>query len=163
MKTYPYDRDAAEAYAHEWAFKRNQKYYDFSEIGGDCTNFVSQSLYAGTGIMNDEPNGWHYHGLNSRAPAWTSVKYLYEFLIGNKGPGPFGHAGTIEELSEGDIIQLKLTEEDFSHSLLVINVGRPLGSDSVLVAAHSQDSDYRPLNTYAITDKRFIIIDGYRK
>ncbi|MDR1000580.1 MAG: amidase domain-containing protein [Clostridiales bacterium] len=163
MNIYPYDRDAAVAYAHDMAFKRNKDYYDFSEIGGDCTNFVSQCLYAGTGVMNGASDGWYYYGLNNRSPSWTSVTYLYKFLTSNKGSGPFGHAGTIEELSEGDIVQLKLAEADFSHSLLVVDVGRPLGLGSVLIAAHSIDSDYRPLSTYTISDKRFIIIDGYRK
>jgi hypothetical protein len=47
--------------------------------------------------------------------------------------------------------------------LLLVVVGRPLGLGSVFTAAHSIDSDYRPLNTYEIKGKRFIIIDGYRK
>lgn len=28
---------------------RSPAYYDFSRIGGDCTNFASQGLYAGAG------------------------------------------------------------------------------------------------------------------
>ena len=47
MVIKPYDRRAAVEYAHKWAFGRNPEFYDFSEIGGDCTNFASQCLYAG--------------------------------------------------------------------------------------------------------------------
>lgn len=52
MKTVDYDRPQAVAYARKWAFGRNSQYYDFSGLGGDCTNFVSQCLYAGSKVMN---------------------------------------------------------------------------------------------------------------
>ena len=66
----PYDRAKAVAYAHEWAYGRNPRFYDFSNIGGDCTNFASQCLYAGSGVMNYSPtNGWYYINLNSRSPS----------------------------------------------------------------------------------------------
>ena len=61
IQLLPYNRRAAVAYAHKWAYTRNPAFYDFSEIGGDCTNFASQCLYAGTGIMNFTPDfGWYY-------------------------------------------------------------------------------------------------------
>ena len=47
MPLIPYDRSAAVTYAHRWAFGRNPRYYNFDELGGDCTNFASQCLYAG--------------------------------------------------------------------------------------------------------------------
>lgn len=42
-----YDREKAVAYAHKWAYGRNPAYADFSAMGGDCTNFLSQCLHAG--------------------------------------------------------------------------------------------------------------------
>ncbi|HOA54831.1 MAG TPA: amidase domain-containing protein, partial [Clostridiales bacterium] len=57
----PYDRDKAVRYAHRWAYERNPAYYDFEKLGGDCTNFASQCIYAGSGIMNHTPvYGWYY-------------------------------------------------------------------------------------------------------
>ena len=50
-----YDRRAAVFYAHEWAFERNPKLYDYEKIGGECSNFDSQCLYAGRGITNFTP------------------------------------------------------------------------------------------------------------
>ena len=55
MEISEYNRNAAYEYARKWAFKRNPAYYDFSEIGGDCTNFASQCIYAGAGVMNYTP------------------------------------------------------------------------------------------------------------
>jgi hypothetical protein len=42
-----YDPRKAISYAKEWAHKRNPKYHDYSNEGGDCANFVSQCLIAG--------------------------------------------------------------------------------------------------------------------
>ena len=35
MALRPYDRRAAVLYAHEWAYGRNPKFYDYERIGGD--------------------------------------------------------------------------------------------------------------------------------
>jgi hypothetical protein len=165
MNEYTYDREAAVAYAHDWAFSRNPEYYDFERIGGDCTNFVSQCIYAATGKMNPTPEtGWFYYDINDRAPAWTSVIYIYNFLINNKSVGPFGHQVPLNEIAVGDLVQLRMDKSDYQHTPIIVSIGKPLGLDSILVAAHSYDSDYRPLNTYKnVQAMRFIHIDGYRK
>ncbi len=51
----PYDRAAALRYAEQWAMRRNPDFFDFEELGGDCTNFASQCLYAGSRVMNFAP------------------------------------------------------------------------------------------------------------
>jgi hypothetical protein len=38
-----YDRSAAVAYAHKWAYSRNPAYYNYDKLGGDCTNFASHA------------------------------------------------------------------------------------------------------------------------
>ena len=50
-----YDRFRAVAYALRWALSRNPRYFDFEDIGGDCTNYVSQCMCAGGGVMNYAP------------------------------------------------------------------------------------------------------------
>ena len=92
IQLLPYNRRAAVAYAHKWAYSRNPAFYDFSEIGGDCTNFASQCLYAGTGIMNFSPDfGWYYIDATDRAPAWTGVPFFWEFMTRSQPTdGPFG-------------------------------------------------------------------------
>ena len=92
LERIPYDRRAAVAYAHQWAYGRNPDFYDYEEIGGDCTNFASQCLYAGTGVMNFDPvYGWFYRDPNDKAPAWTGVEYFFDFITRQPpSPGPFG-------------------------------------------------------------------------
>ena len=88
FEIHPYDREAAVAYAHEWAYRRNPKYLDFENIGGDCTNFASQCLYAGSGVQNYTPvYGWYYISPSRRSASWTGVQYFYNFLTGNQGIG----------------------------------------------------------------------------
>ena len=51
-----YDRSAAVLYAHQWAYGRNPAFYDYENVGGDCTNFASQCVFAGSGVMNFTPD-----------------------------------------------------------------------------------------------------------
>ena len=162
IRLLPYDRKAAVLYAHQWAFRRNPQYYDFSAIGGDCTNFASQCLYAGTGVMNYTPDfGWYYIDANQKAPAWTGVEYLWNFLI-RRGPsvGPVGEPCRIQDLRPGDLIQLSFQGESFQHSPIVVAAGWPATPENILVAAHSYDADNRPLSTYQYQDIRYLHITG---
>lgn len=158
MRTIPYDRGAAAAYAERWALSRNPAYYNFDELGGDCTNFISQCLYAGSGTMNFTPNtGWYYVNLNRRSPAWTGVEFLYRFLTQNRGPGPYARAVGLRELQVGDVIQLGTEDGRYYHSLLVLSP-----DPSVYVAAHSQDALWRPLDSYVYGRLRGLHILGVR-
>lgn len=157
-----YNRRAAVAYAHRWAYGRNPAYYDYEQLGGDCTNFASQCIYAGCGIMNFTPTfGWYYIDANQKAPAWTGVQYLYNFLTRRgMSVGPVGEECTPEELRPGDLIQLSFEEEGFQHSPVVVSVGTPAVPENILLAAHSFDADNRPLSTYEYRDIRMIHITG---
>ena len=158
----PYNRQAAVDYAKTWALSRNPAYYDFTGIGGDCTNFISQCLYAGTGVMNYTPTfGWFYINASRRAPAWTGVNYLYNFLIKNQTIAVFGEEVPIEEVQLGDIIQLARTDVGFYHSLIITDVGDLPSVDNILICTHSIDSLDRALNTYEYDTLRCLHILGY--
>ena len=158
MRIIPYNRDGAYEYARTWALKRNPRYYDFSKIGGDCTSFVSQCIFAGTGIMNYTPvTGWYYISADNRTASWTSVEYLYAFLTQNNSSGPFGKEVSSAEINVGDIVQLGNENGDFYHSLIIIST-KPV----IMVAAHDFDAWERPIDFYRSSVKRFIHIDGAR-
>ena len=158
----PYNREAAVQYAHRWAYGRNPRFYDYEELGGDCTNYASQSLYAGTGIMNYTPTfGWYYINGNDKAPAWTGVPYFFNFMTrGEQSPGPFGIEAALEQLLPGDFVQLRFAYDRYGHTPIIVEMGDPPTLANTLVAAHSQDVDYRPLNTYHYQSIRFIHILG---
>lgn len=154
-----YNRDAAVAYAKEWAYRRNPRYFDFSDIGGDCTNFASQCIYAGAGVMNYTPVfGWFYISTNNRTPSWTGVNELYRFLVNNRSAGPQGRVVPLSMIDDGDIVQLQFVGSDkFDHTPVVVDRGRGT-PDTVLIAAHSRDSDCRPISTYRYVNLRPIHI-----
>ena len=160
----PYNREAAVAYAHTWAYRRNPAYFDFSGIGGDCTNFASQCIYAGAGVMNFTPlYGWFYRTANDRTPSWTGVQYLYDFLTRNLGAGPFATEVSLSQLEPGDVVQLAIDREDrYQHTPVVVRIDGEPSLTNVLVAAHSNDVDYRPLSTYNIRRIRCLHIEGVR-
>lgn len=158
-----YDRMAAVAYAHKWAFGRNPAFYDYENLGGDCTNFASQCLYAGIGVMNFTPvYGWYYIDANQKAPAWTGVTYFYNFLTraAPMGPGPVGVETDISSVLPGDFVQLQFRADAYSHTPIIVSVGNPPNAENILVAAHSYDADHRPLSTYTVLGYRFIHILG---
>ncbi len=161
----PYDRDEAVKYAHKWAYGRNPAYYDFEHIGGDCTNFASQVIYAGAKIMNYTPvYGWYYRNINDRTPSWTGVNFLYNFLVNNEGPGPFAEKVDVKDIMPGDIIQLSFTGGGiFNHSPVVVQTGSPPRLDNILIAAHTIDRDYYPITNYSWVDIRFLHIVGVRR
>ena len=80
--TVTYNRDKSVEYAHQWAYGRNPAYYNFDQLGGDCTSFISQCLYAGCGVMNyTRDTGWYYISSYDRAAAWSGVEFLHRFLL----------------------------------------------------------------------------------
>lgn len=158
MREIPYNRDAAVNYARTWALKRNHAYYDFEKIGGDCTNFASQSIYAGSGIMNYTPvTGWYYRSPADRSASWTGVAYLYKFLVNNRSVGPYAHVVSQSEVQPGDIVQLGTHGGHFYHSPVITAV-----TPTILVAAHTFDALDRPLSSYIYDVARFLHIDGVR-
>lgn len=160
MTNLIYDRNLAVQYAKKWAFRRNPAFYDFSNIGGDCTNFASQCIFAGAGIMNYTPiTGWYYISANDRTASWTGVEYLYNFLTGNEGEGPYAKEVPLSELEIGDVVQLGRETGDFYHTPVVVGFSR----GQILVAAHSYDAYNKPLFSYNFDRVRGLHILGVRK
>ncbi len=154
-----YNRERALEYVQRWALERNPLFLDYEGLGGDCTSFASQALYAGSCRMNFTPTtGWYFISDAQRSAAWTGVEYLYNFLVSNDGIGPYGREVFADEALPGDIIQLSDADGDFYHTLIII------GSENneFKVAAHSEDSYDRALSSYNYTGLRYIHIDGVR-
>ena len=166
MRIIPYDRNAAVDYARKWAFSRNPLYYNFDRVGGDCTNFASQCLFAGCGVMNFTPDiGWYYRSLNDRAAAWTGVEFFAKFLFDNAQDGgvgdglsPFAAETAVENLQIGDFIQFGRATGDFYHTPVVVG----FSGGVPLLAAHTYDAFNRPLTGYSHERLRCLHILGAR-
>lgn len=158
MQEISYNRGAAVAYARKWALGRNPEYYDFEKLGGDCTNFASQCIYAGARTMNfTSVLGWYYRSSYDRTASWTGVEYLYNFLVNNRGIGPYARVVPPREAKPGDIVQLGTESGGFYHSPVITAV-----TPTIMVAAHTYDALDRPLYSYVYEMVRFLHIEGVR-
>ncbi len=150
----PYDRAVAVAYARQWAYRRNPAYLDFELLGGDCTNFASQVLLAGGLSMDHQPvYGWYYIDANRRTASWTSVHYLYRYLLGLDTDRPRAAEVPLSQIQIGDIVQLAFSGQHYQHSPVVVAVEAPT-PDRIFIAAHTTDAYHRPLSSYLYSAMR---------
>lgn len=155
-----YNREQALNYTHTWAFRRNPSFADFEEMGGDCTNFVSQCLLAGGASQIYSPlYGWYFRNLYDRAPAWSGVDAFYRFIKQERKTGPYAIECKPEEVIPGDIVQFATAGSRFHHAAIIVDItGKPITTSNIKIACHSFDSDYRPLSTYNIRMIRYLHI-----
>jgi hypothetical protein len=158
MAVVEYRRLDAVRYAAAWALSRNPVYPDFTDMGGDCANFISQCLRAGGAPMNYTKDiGWYYRSMNDRAPAWSGAVFLHRFLTRTQGEGIFARQiQRTEQLEKGDLIFLT-SGGSIYHSLLVLQA-----KADPLVAAHTADSLMRPLSDYENAGRLLMHIEGIR-
>ena len=167
LVTKPYNRERAVEYARRWALDRNPLFIDFTEIGGNCTNFVSQAVLAGSCTMNYTPDfGWYYISEDNRAPAWSGVEYFFDYITEtplfreqNGGVGPFATVVEREAVMLGDVVQYANRAGDWYHTVIVTG----FDGEEILISAQSDDALDRPVSSYrsAVT-KRYLHIEGVR-
>jgi hypothetical protein len=164
LVTKPYNRERAVKYAKRWALERNPLFIDFTGIGGNCTNFVSQAILAGSCTMNYTPDfGWYYANENDRAPAWSGVEFFYDFMTGaptflekNGGVGPFAMEVPRARVELGDVAQYANSQGDWYHTVMITG----FDGDEILVSAQSNDALDRPLSTYEYASLRILHLLG---
>ncbi len=155
----PYNRERAVMYARKFALARNPIFYTFEGIGGNCTNFASQCVLAGSCVMNYTPvYGWYYLSLNRRSASWTGVDFFYNFFTTNTDVGPYGRELPIENAEIGDLIQLQNQEDLYYHTLVISQITE----NDIFICANSNDALDRPLSSYTYKSLRLIHVDGVR-
>src|SRR5262252_5579825 len=86
---FAYNGAAAAAYADTYWQNYNPAWPSFANSGGDCTNFVSQALYAGGINMRPSPTftgdaAWYMVKKRSRwsyATPWVNAQHQSNFLL----------------------------------------------------------------------------------
>ena len=137
-----YNRMTAAAYATAWAHGRNPLWAnDGSPIGGgDCTNFVSQALYAGGWVMRypsyKDTSSWFSTVLDytrkERSMSWASANHFSSFLKWSGRARPC----LLPEILIGDILQQYLPGKDYpSHTMMVTQVSK----GRLYLSYHSND------------------------
>ena len=101
--------------------------------------------------------GWYYRSSYDRTASWTGVEYLYQFLVNNRGLGPYARLVLQAKAEPGDIVQFGTESGGFYHAPVIISV-----TSTIMVAAHSDDALDRPLSSYDYEIARFLHIEGVR-
>jgi Putative amidase domain len=163
---HDFNRTAMREYARRHYNDPNKAFYDFTNLGGDCTNFTSQIIHAGGAPMDSEGKyKWYYYSLNSRSPSWTGTMFLYDYLINNDGLGPHGVDSDFYNVITGDVIQIDFNNDNiYTHSPSVVQPYiRGSGNLYTLtVAARTYNFYNRPILTYPGV-KRYIHLTQYFK
>lgn len=115
-----YDYSAMATYLETYWEDYNPAYRDFSDEGGDCTNFVSQALRAGGW---EDVSGWYksadywwYNNLN-QTWSWVNVDYLGDFA---RSSGRCTMLTNVWYLGIGDFLQVKPASSSSKvHSMMV--------------------------------------------
>jgi len=126
-----YSREEAVKYAQRYALVPNKQYKYFGvnqNMGGDCTNFVSQCLYAG-GIpfsYNKRNPWWYNFNMNKKevcSLSWSVANSLYWHLIKNAENRTAGAKGmetnNVLDLELGDLIFYENKKGIIFHSTII--------------------------------------------
>ncbi|MBB6671086.1 amidase domain-containing protein [Cohnella nanjingensis] len=159
IRAAPYRREAAAAYAEQWWDKPNPAYEEF-EV--NCTNYVSQGLFAGGAPMNytgKRESGWWYRGQSSGKElwsfSWAVANSLQRHLSLPRGYGLRAVAvNSPDQLMLGDVICYDWDGNDqFRHNTIVTAFtpeGMPLVNANTVPSRHRY-WDYR--DSYAWTEQ----------
>ncbi len=150
-----YDRSAAKKYMTSWAKRRNPAFPDLKE--NDCTNFVSQCLYAGGLHMY---TGWQCSktssGKFSYTATWSYAESLFSKLVNDLSSNT---VFTVKEYSEVSSIIKHLDAGDliFYHNkkknaITHTSIIHDITNGIIYVSQHSDDYIHRSLKTQMSTD-----------
>jgi len=131
-----------------WNSYNTTVYGDLNPVGGDCANFVSQTLIARGWSMNDQ---WYNHDAAADwSAAWGYVPAMDNYFRTNAKT-----LGLTElpldkraKITIGDIVMFDWNDNDsLDHVEIVSKVETVDGHIRIKMAGHNKDTKYRDLDT----------------
>ncbi|KLU63510.1 putative amidase domain protein [Peptococcaceae bacterium CEB3] len=160
----PYNRAAATNYADNYVFNYNPNYYNYNSSGGDCANFVSQSMYAGNAYYIDPyqelgSQSWWYNGGAGSATSKSSESWRYcptqrAFILGLRGTET-----SLSGLGLGDLIYYDWNGDGiWDHVAIVVGFD---SSNNPLVDAHNTDLKHAYWTLGGAAKYSFVHLNSY--
>jgi hypothetical protein len=137
------DRQMNYAFTH-WNDYNLEQYGDFNDRGGDCMNFVSQTLIARGWVPNEQ---WFNNGGTDWASPFIYAPHFDEMLVANPQYGAVRLGmEDLDQVKIGDIVMMDWERNGFfNHVQVVSGVEVIDGRTHVLMVGHNLDSMYRDL------------------
>ncbi len=164
-----YNREKAVIYADKWWNSHNPRFLKFED---DCTNYISQCLWAGGASMKfgNKGTGWWYRGNGSKSDSWSYswavAHMLSNYLQNNKHGLTANQVISPELLMLGDVICYDFEGDGRWNHNTIVTAKDSLGIP--FVNAHSIDSKHRNWSykdshawTSKIKYKFFHILDNF--
>lgn len=163
---HPYDRAAAESYMREYCDKRNDRWYAYDAVGGNCMNFGSQVLLAG-GIPMDEKGDeeWYWHRQNDLDLSWINVGNFYDYCRKNKDFGLVADTEAGYYTGEvGDVLIVGFNGSH-NHTTLISDIVYDKDGNVVdyLITCNTTNYEDFPASAYYYTSHRLIKIYGWNE
>jgi hypothetical protein len=163
-----YNREAAVNYAIKYALEPNKEYKYFKLVddnGGDCTNFISQCLYAGGAPMdyNNVRPWWYDRKHGTASICWAVAHSLFWYLKINQSTNRNKIKGLevedVNTLEMGDLIFYENFKNIIFHSTIVTSFIETDGNKEPLISQHTFDQLNGPyLKNYEYKKAHFIKI-----
>lgn len=139
------NRQKVADYATKWALGHNTSYTKYSV---DCTNFVSQAMYAGgwkevshPWIDYKQDDAWWYGGIPTNSWTWSGAENFYRMT---KALNRTTTAKYVSDLRVGDLLQYKSSgATNMTHSMVVT---KKSGS-TVYLSYHTTDTLNKPFTS----------------
>jgi hypothetical protein len=148
----PVDKQLQYALAH-WDSYNLAEYGDFNPSGGDCVNFVSQTLIQRGWEMTTE---WHNRGGGSEwTYAWIHVPTFDKWLAANAAALGVTRLELADRdrLKVGDIVIFDWNRNASGDHTQIISAIEPKeGGNVVKMVGHNLDNDYRDLDETITTE-----------
>ena len=146
--TYTYNRQAAVNYALQWWNKANPAYRNFGS--NDCTNFVSQCLYAGGWPMKGwnkwSLSHWFYYFGYYYSNTWTVADDFSKFLVysGRGQARSLAYKPWNQYFKIGDLVQIDYNRDGkWDHTMIITKVT----ANEIYVTYHWASNSSVPLTS----------------
>lgn len=141
-----YDYAAMATYAEKYWKNYNAAYRKFNGVGGDCTNFVSQSLLAGgwqpiSTVTPEEYDTWYYVA-NGQSDSWAGVNEWSWFTQTAKRTAPLAN---VYQMDVGDVLQVDFDKDGSKDHTMVTSYRSSSGMP--YLTYHDADTYRRSLSS----------------
>ena len=148
----PVDAQLQYAFAH-WSTETYNlaTYGEFNSVGGDCMNFVSQTLIA-RGIPMTA--GWSFTSPTKYTGSWIYTPSFENYLLASPELGFTRLTAEQRDQAEvGDIVVFDWNSNDSADHIQIISDIRVVdGKQQILMVGHNLDSNWRDFDTTVTVD-----------